>query len=384
MPPTSNPSAGVRYIQVQALTAKDVTLQPLIGYNDNPIRHVKSSSFHALWYTGDLEAWDDFNSEVQGNFARVSWDNYSTIISYALPKDVSELHVDAGDHFICGEELSISGRWVQHALQPMSAIGKELKYGMVFGDWKATSDRQVGFVKDTQPVSEEADSDEETVFSDSTAGNGPNPNRKRKVFIPDYALLVEQNGAPRAVGEAKTPWNHELDVLWHDFVDGKEQFGLRRALGQIGNYMIELELKYGFLTNYKWTLFLKREESNDSERLYCSPPVSYNATPLSKDPISVRQALLLLQSRVVGNKSEWKAAKVSDSGIIRKRANEKVKDVRDRVVAAVQKTSVTRPNDKSIDDLVGATQNLDIDKSRPRRSPRFADPLTTESRKAMD
>ncbi|PGH14477.1 hypothetical protein AJ80_05922 [Polytolypa hystricis UAMH7299] len=374
---------------VQALTAKDVALQPLTRRCDKPTRHVKSSSFHGLWYVGDLKTWDDFESEVQGNFVGVPWNNYSTILAYALLESVSEPHVDAEDHFICGEELSISGRWVQHALQPMSAVGKEPKYGMVFGDWKATSDHQVDFVKDTKPISEEANSDDETAFStvkkdavsvDSAAENEPTTKRKRKVLIPDYALLVEENGAPRAVGEAKTPWNDELDLSWYDFVDEKELLGLRRALGQIGNYMIELELKYGFLTNYKWTLFLKREIVNGAERLHCSRPVSYDASPLFKDPISVRQALLLFQSRVVGDKSDWKSAKISDNGIIKKRVNEKVKDARYRVEDTVRQSSEQVPTgDKAVAHLISMTQNLNLEKGRPRRSPRFANPLTTES-----
>ena len=209
------------------LTAKDVTLQPLTKYCDKAKRHVKSSSFHGLWYVGKLDFWADFADEVDKNFAGIKWEDHSTAIAYDISgEEDSKLLLYAADHFICGEELSISGRWVQHALHPMSIVGKELRYEMVFGDWKATAESDVDFVQsgkydfDSKKVLP-LDENEETVKP-----------RKRKNLIPDYALMVEENGAPRAVGEAKTPWNHDFQALWADFQTDEKKLLMRRALGK--------------------------------------------------------------------------------------------------------------------------------------------------------
>ncbi|KAK2810536.1 hypothetical protein FQN50_002793 [Emmonsiellopsis sp. PD_5] len=332
MPPLSKSVASPRVLQVEALTAEDVVLRPLTKYCDQSKRHVQSSSFHGLWYVGGLEIWANFENEVEKNFAEIKWKDHPTILDYGPPsEDVSELHLCAGDHFICGEELSISGRWVQHALHPMSTIGKELEYKMVFGDWKATAESDVDFV---QLGKYDHDSKKVLPLDENVAAGDTMKQRKRKNLIPDYALMVEGNGAPRVVGEAKTPWNHDFQALWVNIRATEEKLSMRRALvvtGQIGNYMIELQLKYGFLTNFDQTFFLKREIVNNEEILYCSPPVEYNASPLYGDKISLRQSLLLLQSSVMGNESKWRLEKTSEDGIIRKKKSETMKETKCRV-----------------------------------------------------
>lgn len=212
------------------LTAEDVTLQPLMKYCDKAKRHVKSSSFHGLWYVGELEIWTGFEDEVGKNFAGIEWKDHPSILAYDLPsEEVSELHLYAGDHFICGEELSISGRWVQHALHPMSTVGKELKYKMVFGDWKATAESDVDFV---QSGKYDHKSKKVLPLDENVAAGDTMKQRKRKNLIPDYALMVEEDGAPRVVGEAKTPWNHDFQALWIDIQNTKKKLLMRRALGK--------------------------------------------------------------------------------------------------------------------------------------------------------
>lgn len=97
--------------------------------------------------------------------------------------------------------------------------------------------------------------------------------------------------------------------------------------------MIELGLKYGFLTNYERTFFLKREDMKGKETIYCSPPIPYDASPLRGDKISVRQGLFFLQHLVRGE--EWSAEKLSDRSIIKKRKEETVGEAQERVKAAL-------------------------------------------------
>ncbi|EZF31047.1 hypothetical protein H101_05329 [Trichophyton interdigitale H6] len=199
----------VSFLSSLRFSFTDVSLQPLTGFESKGERHVKSSSLHNIWFTGEIKQWDSFEDEVLGHFSSVRWDRYQEIIAYGPPDTgVSEFHIDARDHYVCGEELSISGRFVQHALQPMSAVSKILGLEMVFGDWKATSRNRVDFV----PAAEiDPPTGKTEISANKGKGRADVPNssedalgvRTRKSLVPDYALMVEANGTPRAVGEAK-------------------------------------------------------------------------------------------------------------------------------------------------------------------------------------
>lgn len=215
MPPTT---AGRQFVEAEVLYAEDVVLQPVISCSS--IGKRRSSSLHAIWFVGKLELWDDFEDEVKRNFANIRWENFTAPIAYEVcGKEKSQLPMHRKNHYLCGEESSISGRWVQHVLHPMSVISKVLDYKMVFGDWKATNKRTINFgkAKRAVPLGEKKETD---------------GIRKRQYLIPDYALMVEESGAPRAVGEAKTPWNHDFEQLWVDFGESKHKMDMRRALGK--------------------------------------------------------------------------------------------------------------------------------------------------------
>jgi hypothetical protein len=156
--------------------------------------------------------------------------------------------------------------------------------------------------------------------------------------------------------------------------------------------MIELELKYGFLTNYKDTFFLKRGVMDGEETLYCSPPVKYYAS-LSRNAISVRQALLLLQTSTQSEKSSWYSKKISNKSIIRKRKNESLKETEGRVVTALGKfdrldeaRAEKGPVDKNpeMEGLTSGLVNLKVEGSQQgpitrARQARFANPPVSES-----
>ncbi|KAN0083694.1 hypothetical protein V8E54_002782, partial [Elaphomyces granulatus] len=70
--------------------------------------------------------------------------------------------------------------------------------------------------------------------------------------IPDIVCL-DTAGIPLIVGEVKTWWVHDLKEEWRSGME------LRHALGQIANYMFHGRVRYGFLTTYRNTIFLKQE-----------------------------------------------------------------------------------------------------------------------------
>ncbi|KAM5443439.1 hypothetical protein MaudCBS49596_008062 [Microsporum audouinii] len=386
-------------VVVKPLTAKDVTLQPLIMYCNESGRHVKSSSLHQTWFTGAIKVWDSFEDEVTHTFSKVLWHQYPDTIAYDLPKaGISEFHIGASEHFLCGEEISVSGRWVQHALHPMSAVSKVLEFGMVFGDWKATAKRDdffqaAGTDSNTGKSVNLGQSENPTnkgkgravdISDNLDVDEDPITSRKKNNLIPDYALMVASDGAPRAVGEAKTHWKQNFLTGWDNFVDNKDGVFMRHLLGQVGNYMIELELKYGFLTSYNYTFFLKRENEWGRETIYCSRPIPYNATSSSEHKISVRQGLLFLQHCVQGD--GWYAEKISETGIVKKKKGESAKEVRERmniVVAKNKKGSQSAASFAEDDEeqLARKLAGMDIQGPTTRSRARFAEPLETEGNK---
>lgn len=392
------------FIEVRGLTAEDVVCEPLLKYNDCS-RHVKSSSLHPIWSSGKIEVWSTFEAEVEQTFLEIPWENYSAVIDYALPDDVDKNHIRARDHFLCGEELSISGRWSDHALNPVSAIGRVLGYGAVFGDWKATARSNFSLAEPESTADGVTPADKGTSSKATDADPGAKPTveikRKRNALIPDYALILEIDGTPRLIGEIKTPWKHPLPQWWAFFVKDNNDLHMRRALGKLTliswehrfllmsgdklgqtvNYMIELGLRYGFLTNYNHTVFLKREDVDGKEILFCSTPIEYNARPGPGSRVSVRQCLLHMQTLVVGD-SDWKLEKSSQESIIKQQKKEPMEDAKRRTLEAVRglgNDPTPSSSDAHVEEVRSGVAALEVDSSgggrlTRSRTARFADP----------
>lgn len=104
------------------------------------------------------------------------------------------------------------------------------------------------------------------------------------------------------------------------------KYPLKIELGQVGNYMIELELKYGFLTNYDYTFFLRRELIDGKETMFCSDPIKYDASHGNGD-VSIRESLLFLQMQVQGDESSWYMENPNQESVIRQQKNEPISEV---------------------------------------------------------
>ncbi|KAJ5772828.1 hypothetical protein N7457_007724 [Penicillium paradoxum] len=86
----------------------------------------------------------------------------------------------------------------------------------------------------------------------------PYPGHKK---APDFMLITVAHKA-KVVGEAKFPWipEHYQRDLVREFEAGIIEEPFRHALGQIAQYIIELGPKYGFLTTYDQTIFLREAD----------------------------------------------------------------------------------------------------------------------------
>lgn len=125
--------------------------------------------------------------------------------------------------------------------------------------------------------------------------------------------------------------------------------------------MIELELKFGFLTNYDYTYFLKREIIDDTEVIYCSPPVSHKASPFHTGGVSIRQCMLLLQSSVLGDESRWKVPKASNIGIVKQEYREKRGAAKLRATETILSLAQGIPVPEWDDETVDAVKSPSLD-----------------------
>ncbi|QQK42155.1 phosphoglycerate mutase family protein [Penicillium digitatum] len=84
---------------------------------------------------------------------------------------------------------------------------------------------------------------------------------------------MTSSNVAKVLGEAKVPWiaEHCLDNLVDEFENGDTEQTLRHALGQIARYMLETRLKYGFLTTYEQTIFLRKADAGRVWGLEYSP-----------------------------------------------------------------------------------------------------------------
>lgn len=216
--------------QFLPLTAKDITSQSLPELSVVGGYHTTSIALHDIYFTGNLELWHSFEQEVISFRSIIEHKWTSTVLGY-YPSDSTYHSIFTYEYYRCGEEISVSGRFVSHALQVMSGVAKEVGFTNVFGDWKATGRRNDSSEekdRSKMPDTEErvpAPNDKEGGSTRITERN----SAKKGALIPDYALLSAENCSPRAIGEAKTPWKHKIFQWWGGFVS--DILPLRHSLG---------------------------------------------------------------------------------------------------------------------------------------------------------
>lgn len=144
------------------LTGKEVIQQPLpdLRYHDEKFR-TSSKSTHKLWFLATLSEW---NIEQKARHYSKSIDWQDDILGYELGEEQIE----------CGDEHSVVGRFNQNLCHNSTpSLHKYVQTDVRFGDFKcAVSD--ASFKK-----------------------------------VPDVVLVTKEHQL-RLVGEAKTPWMHDI------------------------------------------------------------------------------------------------------------------------------------------------------------------------------
>ncbi|KAJ9205333.1 hypothetical protein DTO164E3_1311 [Paecilomyces variotii] len=296
--------------------ARDIVMSSFPECLTNEQHHVRSSAIHRLKYARELVHWVDFQEDVRRTFDSISWDDYQRPLDVKFHETTGNENVLREEHFMSGNELSTNSRYVQHVLHVMSAIAKEIGIGVFFGDWDATDARQA-----SKKAKEEAEGkgkkggkkgggkgkgEAQSAESSKAQKSESTEVNKDMDLQPDFALM-DSEFVPRAVGEGKTPFSqHQFSRDVSDAIDGRDDSLLRNILGQPARYMRAFDLKYGFIMNYKDTIFLRQEFVAGSWKLMYSDVIPHDqVSTIEPVKVSVREAMLFLQAVAAGDKTDW-------------------------------------------------------------------------------
>ncbi|KAK2792579.1 hypothetical protein FQN52_003084 [Onygenales sp. PD_12] len=312
-----------------------------------------SDSRHDLWFHWKFGRWESFQQTVRSYVD--SWKLGKNVLGVKPSDPESSLNYAFIEQYLCGDELSVSGRFAQNALSPVTAVARASGVGVRFGDFKTSRESKQAFSS--------------TGSLPDYAGVEESVDRKGEV---DYAL--------RFVGEAKTPWAHNLTKFMANFETDKRAGNnpLRHTIGQIAAYMHDYDLKYGFLTTYAETIFLMQhyhKEANEY-RLYVSDVIQGTHMPGNLSPqdsafktgssvVSLRECLLYLVLATTRGR-EYKCKNSLDkSNWVQGRASENLKQLsspfRDIPNYVTREARGQRPGDlASVDRLPPESDVVDI------------------------
>lgn len=171
------------------LTSKDLVKQRLPHLKPAP-HETRNESTQNIYFRSTLGQWNGFEMQVRQNFLATRWGDNPPTLAYAPPNSHKIPEHTFYEQLFCGDEHSVVARFGQNAGHVMTSVFRSLGIPYRFADYKAS----------------EAGSNAETV--------------------PDLAL-IQDSGQIRALGEAKTPWMHDI----YNNINGRPN-EFRRDLGE--------------------------------------------------------------------------------------------------------------------------------------------------------
>ncbi len=195
-------------------TGRDITQQPLPDII-KAVYHTQKPSLSPYYLEAQHLPWPGFENEVRRNFERQNWGTSIISVRRAFPDQFDIVN----EMFQCGDELSLSGRFVQQVLHVTTAIGRDLNIPVRFGDFKTVytperekqrleEERRAGTAQLPQPMSQPEDAE---------------TKKSRQGEDPDFAA-VNNGDRVRFVGEIKTPWTQifekgrSIDSRWRRWI----------------------------------------------------------------------------------------------------------------------------------------------------------------------
>ncbi|PQE24266.1 phosphoglycerate mutase family protein [Rutstroemia sp. NJR-2017a BVV2] len=265
-------------------------------------KSTKSSTLHKnVKYVGPLVHWKNFEKEVTDHYiAAFPKDKKERVLDWK-PADNEDVGREKklknhcyNEEIIVGDEHSLQARFTDQALHQVTCVAQDFNLNMRYGDSKT------------------ADCEKAAAL----------PGGKERERLPDFAgsklgwKINEDTGKndlivrPRVLGEGKVFWTHDL-AIWADVTREPEgpKSKLRELLGkmnppdcQIAEYMRLNRMKYGFVTVYKETVFLKQVKEENVE----------GVDP--KDLKKKKKAYVLYYSNPIHHKTKWEGVPILPRG----------------------------------------------------------------------
>ncbi len=162
------------YANMAAVTLENgyrLTAQSIPNLVFNPYQTM-SSSYSQDQFVGALRHWTQFESQVRENFITLQPHLVQNILSVCATQP---RHNDVCfEQLLCGDESTVAARFNQHVGHVMTSVVQELGVDSRFGDSRCS----LGV--------------------------------ERVRSVPDFAF-IDRNGQALLIGEAKTPWIHNLE-----------------------------------------------------------------------------------------------------------------------------------------------------------------------------
>jgi hypothetical protein len=235
-----------------SLNAHDALLEPLPDLKVSA-KHTISSALHPVDFTGDMRPWLNFPAEVLNTYNTQTWSQQAIDARFTGLNAASST---TEEHVVVSCETDVQGRFLGRAGQVLGAVFKDQRLDLTFSSFKGARLPHEGYRK-----------------------------------LPDF-VVMHPSGEAKVVGEAKVPWvpQHSLSDAISLF-DSHAEENFRHLLGnptphilflptntglyigQIATYMLETEIKHGFLTTYDETIFLREVGVNRQWVLEYSPVI---------------------------------------------------------------------------------------------------------------
>lgn len=302
-----------------------------INYSNETGRRTETPAWHKdkeLHSEVTVDPWTGFDQFISSVKTRI---NTQTITHNLLCQCLNTTGKDniILDTITCGSESSVQGRFLDRVMRPLDLIMSEFEKTCESGDFyifhkdrrrlcgrarnapTSSEDLDLWSAEDvkhspTNSTSHALQSDPDSILDslaqlNLSSGDLSVSPPSTSAFdllekitpyrrVPDIICTKMMGRSSFSVGEVKVPWLHDLDVLSNLHQPSHSvSKDTRMWLAQICEYMSDLKLKYGFLTTYEATVFLKFERedktSKNTIRVRCSPVVTWNGQGAQKSQI---------------------------------------------------------------------------------------------------
>ncbi|KAK2812847.1 hypothetical protein FQN50_001176 [Emmonsiellopsis sp. PD_5] len=102
-----------------------------------------SDSRHDLWFHWKFGRWESFQQTVRTYVD--SWNLGKKVLGVRPADPESSLNYTFIEQYLCGDELSVSGRFAQNALSPVTAVARASGVSVRFGDFKTSRESKQAF-----------------------------------------------------------------------------------------------------------------------------------------------------------------------------------------------------------------------------------------------